>query len=89
MFEMVGSLLFVLGYIIHIVVGQCPATPGSLTINTTFIADNAFSNCQTITFVIIPSTVIKIGIILLLNGNGCIFLIINTYNNNYISNNKY
>ena len=59
-------LVFVFVECIHVVMAQCPATLGPVVIVGTSIPNNAYKSCITITSVVIPSTIVDIGNIILL-----------------------
>ena len=63
------SFIVILEFCIKVVLSQCPLTPGTVTINGTFIADNAYFKCQTLTSVAIPSTLTFIGNYYIISNN--------------------
>ena len=46
---------------VNMVLCQCPITPGPVTIIGTAIADNAYTNCQTVTSLVVASSLTSIG----------------------------
>ena len=54
-------VILILKSCIKVVLCQCPSAPGPVTIIGTSIADTAYLNCQTVTSLVIPSTLTFIG----------------------------